>query len=179
MSVRAETLLNILIVFVLAIDGFVALQVFQQRALATDVALPPAVVVTVPVNDDPTTPEDEAEPGAVAVAVGVQARNEVQSAVLASQLHFSENTLMPADSFALSTLVPGPRFVDGVGRAAVGIIGVDRTDATILFVTAVSDQEWICASVDGSGQTTQYGVGATAAAVGDLSSCVGSQDAWR
>lgn len=179
MTVRTETVLSLLIVLVLALDAFVALQVYQQGGIASQ-SVPPLSISTAtttpPPNGEDTTPEGAESP--VAIAVGVQARNEVQSAVLAAQLAFAEDGVMPADSFAIQARVPGPRFVDGAVRAGLGVVGIDRTDTTILFVTAESEERWICASVDGSSQTTQYGQGTARDAIDDLASCSGSQDGW-
>jgi hypothetical protein len=182
MTVRVETMLNLLVVLILAVDAFVGLQVFQQRAVVADPVIPPSLLIpSTTVAVDGVEPTDTVPDGTgpIATTTGVLARNEVQSAVLAAQLAFVADGVMPADSFAIHAKVPGPRFVDGATRAAVGIIGVERTDTTILFVTAEAEQSWICASVDGPAEVTQYGKASTRDAMDDFASCIGTQDTWR
>lgn len=114
----------------------------------------------------------------MATAGVVTARNTVQSAVLAAQLFFVENTAMPSDSFAMQGLVPGPRFVDGVERASTGVIGIVATPTTILFVTAVSESQWICAAIDGPTETTQYASADTRDELAAVSQCIGNVGDW-
>jgi len=184
MRIRSETILTLLIVLVVAVDAFVGLQVYQQRAEApAPVALP---LTSVPATTPATTPrsgtgstsEDGAEPAAVVAAREVSTRYAVQNAVISTALAFVERGVMPTDSFAVQSLVPGASFVDGVGRADVAIIGVLRTDSTMLFVAAESEDRWICAAIDGNAQTTVYGRGQTKESIDEFSKCIGPNDGW-
>ncbi len=183
MRMRPEMVLNLLIVLVIAVDAFVGLQVYQQRAeapvpLASPLTSPAtATPATTPRTDGPRS-EGTTEPGVVAVARGVSTRNSVQNAVISSALAFVDDGVMPADSFILQSMVPGASFVDGVGRSGVGVIGVERTAAMILFVAAETEDNWVCAVVDGTAQTTVYGRGPNRDSVGSFSQCVGPSDGW-
>lgn len=184
MRFRTETLLNLLIVVVLAVDAFIALQIYQQRMSEPE----PIVALSRPATSTTASPETE-EPAAVTAGGGtvknaiattnaVNAKAAMQSAVLRSELVFVEDGAMPANAFALEAAVPGAKFVDGVGRADVGIIGVDRTDTTLLLVTAVTEGEWLCAAVDGQRRQTTYNRGQTRDTVAALANCTGTQDTW-
>ena len=163
---RMDSVLNVLIVVLIAIDAMVGMAVVNQNAKVSDaqplLTAPPAttapVATTVPAQSD----------GGDGVA-SIATFEQLQSSMVAARSLQVQNE-RPIEAADLTAALPGLTFVNGFTAAGPGVIGVSSNTDGFLLLTQDAAGSWVCAGTDAAG-TSALGFSSERDTVASLTGC--------